>query len=418
MTEILDLANSIAASKEEIRQAIVARGVDCGQNVPLADYADKINNMVVSGSVDNVLATNYTGAAVTAGDKVFIKQNATVSQSVTSIYSSASPYCYVINPAGTMANYSIYSYVINLGGTIDWGSGKTVVPNPLPVRYDAHGNMFKSNCNLTEGRVVQNFKMCQDDYALYVYGGSALTQDFYKVNPNNNFEIMQTWSVVSGSTFEGSASICTVIGNKLYVSTYTGSTFHRVGTIDENSATITIDTEPSGKIVLYSTKDNALAIVATSAAQTSGYFDGLSLVNVNEDYTLGTQFVSANTDLNNLLSMNHVYVIFNRNTGVLCLSTYDSDSYYGVFKYENGDFTTVNITLDGFTPETYQWLSVSDDMSKLLIGRYLYTLAQTGDGNYKAIPYSTYDMGSDVLTGVALDSAEVGNTFNVKTILP
>ena len=42
MTEILDYANSVATSKEEIRQALISRGVTCEQSVPLSEYANII----------------------------------------------------------------------------------------------------------------------------------------------------------------------------------------------------------------------------------------------------------------------------------------------------------------------------------------------------------------------------------------
>ncbi|MBP5215510.1 MAG: hypothetical protein J6039_03020 [Alphaproteobacteria bacterium] len=428
MTEILDYANSIATSKENIRQALVARGVTCGSEVPLDDYANKINNMVVSGSVDNVLAYNFTGAAVTTGDKVYIKQNATISQSMATIYNTSGVYTLLSASGKTgyikYSSNNMYAYFVPYATTMQYSSDATSTfynYEKQQVRYDDYGNITQAGILIQDNRMLINLSMCQDDYAFDFSAPDSTTSslNFYKIDPTDNFAIKKTWTLGGfGGSYYPKGFIMTVIGNKLYVAARTGSTWQKVGTIDDESATITLEDEGSSNIVLHSTKDNALAIVATS---TDGYpccWTGLKLFNINNDYSLGTQFVSANADLNNLLAMSNVFVIFNRNTGILCLSTQASDSNYGVFKYENGDFTTVNITLDSFTAETYQMMFMSQDMSMLLIGRYLYTLAQTADGNYKAIPYSSYDLGSDVLTGVALNDAAVGASFNVKTILP
>lgn len=426
MTEILDLANSIAASKEEIRQAIVARGVDCGQNVPLADYADKINNMVVSGSVDNVLATNYTGAAVTAGDKVFIKQNVAIEGSRAQVYTSnasSSSYFYLLNPAGTKVYYGTHVYDV-ASGTTDSTSFSWNQYNPI-IHYDNSGNMFQGAYVLGESPLYKGMIFTQDDYAHTVFdNGYFASFSLYKVD-KTDFSITQTWTV--NLTSNKSNLVVCIIGNKIYATPMyvASSSLGEIGTIDENSNTITmVSRVEDGLVPAYSTSDNKLAICAYKSGNgyaidgSSNLWEQIILVSLTDTYELGDIFVSANNDLTNLQGLTGNFVIFNRNTGVLCIGNVTSNDYYGVFKYNTTthDFDTVALVLTDYATTGYKIITVTTDLSKIQLNNYLYTLDQPS-GGYRALTYQP-DMGSDVLTGVALDSAEVGNTFNVKTILP
>ena len=421
-TEILTLANSIAESKESIRQAIVARGTSCDASVPLADYADKINNMVVSGTVDNILATNYTGAAVTAGDKVFFKANAAVEGERAQVYStqaSQSSYYYIVNPAGTKVFYNTYIYDVSSGTTESSSYSGSWASNNYPLHYDSNGNLFAGKYILGESAIELAFACNQDDYAM-PFTTSSLSSGFvFRKIDKTDFSVTQSWTVSMGSSV--SSPVSCVIGDKLYVSSSTNSSGNRyIGTIDENSATISMDARSDEYVVAYSTADNALAICAKgSTPMTSCKWYEIALVSVDNNNELDNVFVSSNSDLTTLQGLSNNFVVFNRNTGILCIGNNSSNDYYGVFKYNTTtkDFDTVALVLPDYSSNTeYKIMTATTDLSKLQLNNYIYTLAQPS-GGYKALAYQP-NIGSDILTGVALDGAATGATFNVKTILP
>ena len=71
MTEILDLANSIQQTKENLRQAIVSRGVACGVNVKFVEYPEKIKQIARDPAF---MARNDLGVeAIAAGTKVLVQ---------------------------------------------------------------------------------------------------------------------------------------------------------------------------------------------------------------------------------------------------------------------------------------------------------------------------------------------------------
>lgn len=422
MTELTNLANSIAASKENIRQALVARGVDCAASVPLADYAGKINNMVISGEVDNISAVNQTGAAITTGDKVFVKKNAAIGGSKKEIGNNV--ITGLINPAGTKVYYvgHIYDIASTVISTttfdVDWRKQNQ------PVRYDSQGNLLVGTYLLKEAVIDLGKTINQENYAtesLYAGSTNRTTIAAYKIN--SDYETIKTFTVSESSGGNiGYYPIVTVIGNKMYVSgksspnTNVVYSSHFVGTIDDTADTITLSSRTDNYVVEYTTGDNAIAICTTSIC-TDSECKGFKFICVDSNYNLGEQFLTNNSDLAQLQGLT-VNIIFNRNTGILCVGGIEADNYYGIFKYENGDFTTVAINLTDFTAKQEDKIvSICNDFSKLQIGRYMYTLQQTSDDGYKAINYQP-QMGSDVLSGFALNDAEIGASFNVKTILP
>lgn len=63
--DIITLANEIAQEKENIRQAIEARGVECGSDVPFAQYPGKIAQICESESGNEVFYGDGVDADVT-----------------------------------------------------------------------------------------------------------------------------------------------------------------------------------------------------------------------------------------------------------------------------------------------------------------------------------------------------------------
>lgn len=421
MSELTTKANQIATSKANIVTALANRGVTVSSATKLEDVAGLIDNMVVSGSGDSVLVTNMTGSNIAAGDKVFIKENVAVTKSKKSVYSNGKSVLCSLGENIFCIN-SIYDIENETWSTISTSAISLIEhDNCVPV-YDARGNMYIGWAKTTNG--VENIgKMyIQGDYCISVFNSSVNTFTLNKVD--SNLMTTQSWTVNFPGTlnYDWMSWCYCVIGNKFYM-TYkkTNYSYRYVGTIDDNSSTIAMSSRNDDYRVLYSTVDDKLAIGCYGYSSSSNYGKILSpmLISIDDSYNLEGTFISANTDLNDILSAQNSYIVFNRYTGILCASKADSSSYRGVFKYNTTthDFDTVTIDFDGVSSASsgYFYLTISNDMTRMVYADYLYFLEQT-PGGYKAIPY-TSSIGSDVLTGFALEAAEPNDTFNVNTVV-
>lgn len=373
----------------------------------------------VSGG-DTVQATNYTGTSITAGDKVFIKENAVISGSRAQVFiagASSTNYYYLLNPTGTKVFWYNTSYDIASGTTTavtytptDYFSGNQ------PVRYDSHGNMFVGYYLLGESPLELNVCCNQDDYAIPY---SQNLQNFVlKKLDKSDFSTTQSWTVYTNGV---AYPVSCVIGDKVYISASRSASGDRyIGTIDTQASEIYTSDRGDDYVVVYSTSDNALAICAKGGTYPidNEKWSEIVLVNLDNNNELDNVFVSSNADLTALQGSSNNFVVFNRNTGVLCIGNNGNNDYYGVFKYNTTtkDFDTIAVVLTDYSTSEYKIMTASTDLSKIQLNNYLYTLSQLG-GGYKALAYQP-NLGSDVLTGIAGENAAVGATFNVTTILP
>lgn len=417
----MTIASEITRIKNNIANTYTALS-DKGATMPATQNSANLANTVASisaGGGDTVTAVNYTGTSISAGDKVWLNKKANVSASSVAVSTSSSSYVYVIEPTGNFVYYNTYKYDISNGTTTSGQVNAGVNLGTYTHYYDEYNNIFTHNYIINASGITQTtLHYKQGNYAA---GNREDSYRFhlYRIDKENNFAITKDWTVYStnGNSYT-SAYIC-VIGNKMYYSETSG--YYLIATLDEDATQINTSSRSDTYYVLHSTSDDKIAICTKSASSsTQNGWGEVKLINVNDDYTLGNVFVSSNNDLNNLLSQSPLYFSFNRITGILCISRSASYDIYGIFKYENGDFTTINLTLDntsGSSTRDYYFLTVSTDLSKALHGNILYTLEQTADGTYKAIPYS-YAMGQQTLTGIANENAANGASFEATTIVP
>lgn len=413
----MTIASEINRINGNIANAYTALG-EKGATLPQAQNSANLAATIAgvpAGGGDTVTAINYTGSAIAEGAKVWLNKKANVSASALSV-SSNSSYNYILEPAGNYvynfnrdSGYTIYKYDISTNKNTAL-SLKNPNAYSYVCNYDDYGNMFYENINFSTGTSVDMYCLA-DDYAINGADGRIL----YKVDKTNDLNKLHTWNI-SGGYNASSKIICTVVGNVLYAGWFRNSGLYK-GIIDENSDTITLSyvSGTTHKNLLYSTADNKLALIANGSSSYMSW-ESVALYSLNADYTIGGMFTSANAELNNLFSLTSLNICFNRVSGILCISSTDN---YGMFKYENGDFTTISLTLDNTTgvTDTGYMMSTTNDLSKVQCRNILYTLEQTADGTYKAVPYH-YGMGSETLTGVATTSAENGASFEATTIVP
>lgn len=420
-SEITRIKGNIAGAYSALEE----KGATLPETQNSANLAATIGS-VPAGGGDTVTAVNYTGAAIAEGDKVWLNKNANVSASAVSVSgnTSISSTVFPMDATGTSVYYTKGSYNYKydtasattsaISTSIEYSIGY------YGVYYDEYNNMYVANkiinasgCTTTELYYTQ---------ANYAAGNKTDGYRFhlYRVDKANNFAITKDWTVYSSKGNSSPSSVICVIGDKMYYSEVSGG-YRLIATLDENATQINTSERSDKYMVVHSTADDKLAI-CTTVANGGSYYKGwgsIKLVSVNNDYTLGNDFISANSDLNNLLAQSPVCFTFNRVTGVLCISRYDVNSPYGIFKYENGDFTTIAVTLTNTSGQNWQGyyaMFVSNDLSKVQYGNMLFNLEQSADGTYKAIPYS-YAMGSQTLTGVATQAAANGESFEATTIV-
>ncbi|MBQ8481606.1 MAG: hypothetical protein IJ532_03645 [Alphaproteobacteria bacterium] len=425
----MTIASEITRIKGNIAAAYTALS-DKGATMPATQNSANLAATAASipaGGGDTVTAVNYTGAAIASGDKVWLNKKANVSASSVAVTNSSSV-TVTMEPTGNFVYYSEgryyykYNTSANTATTIENGVTSAQF-GKYPYYYDEHNNLYVYQQRINDGVFNIGMLFNQDDYAIEYKTSSDYSYNLYKIDKNNGFSIAKTWTVSSqaGSTASYNR-LYAIIGNKLYASTdgYNG----QIGTIDDENSTITMSSRTDSLkayAIIHSTSDNKIAI-AVKKDSNGSYYKGwasVKLISVNADCTLGSEFVSSNSDLNNLLAQTPICFTFNRVTGVLCISRYDANSPYGIFKYENGDFTTIAVTLTNTSGQNWQYyyvMFVSTDLSKIQFGNILFNLEQTADGTYKAIPY-TYAMGSQTLTGVANEAAANGANFEATTIV-
>ena len=416
----MTIASEITRINNNIANTYTALS-DKGATMPATQNSANLANTVASipaGGGDTVTAVNYTGSAITAGDKVWLNKKANVSASSVAVTTSSGNRIYVIEPTGNFVYYDTYKYDISAGTSTSGQANAGLNLGTYPQYYDEYNNIFISNYMVNaSGSTQTTLYYKQGNYAAGNKEGSYKFH-LYRIDKENNFAITKDWIVLSTSGNSAPSSIICVIGDKMY---YSEGGYKLIATLDENASQINTSGRSDNYVVVHSTLDDKLAICTTTASSnTQNGWGSVKLISVNNDYTLGNEFVSANSDLNNLLSCSPLYFSFNRVTGILCISRYDSVTNYGVFKYENGDFTTISINLSNTSGRSwygYLFMTASTDLSKIQFGNLLFTLEQTADGTYKAIPY-TYAMGSQTLTGVANEAAAVGASFEATTIIP
>lgn len=379
-------------------------------NYDVTEYATANVN---TPSSDMIQATNMTGLSVSTGEKVFLKKDAFAQSETRALNSSSNNVFYLTNADGTLVWYGETIYNIASKST----SSARVDLSYMEIR-DGNFPRYEENGNIRLGARLwidwTDKFYAQDDY--FVDNFSNTTSITLK-NTNNTWTVSEVNSSLEAKFY----SFC-VIDNKFYVSSLNG-TFKKVGTINANESTIILEDRTDNlPIVVHSTIDNNLVILSDSyqignstSVSLGGYFNGISFA--KNDNGVLTAYTTKNFELQNLCRYSHLYIVFNRYTGVLCLSSPDKAGAWGMFKYNSTtqDFDTIPLILSTYNPKTYQMLSVSNDMTKMTLGSQLYILTPATSG-YVAIPIDVF-MGWDVLTGYATSAAVHGEVFNASTIL-
>lgn len=269
----------------------------------VTDYASAQVNVPSGG--DEITATNNTGAAISAGDKVFLAPP--VSSSV--MVSGLDTLPHFISNDGSTVYYDNSRYDVATGDTTSGSeypmSNDGGIVNGL--RYTSLG-MFAGPYKIAGATVTTLDKIIlSENYGFEYYQGSSTLWYLYELNPSD----LSSYTSRHNCTFNYNVDCrnvrLVVIGNKLYASQ---SNVRWVGDIVSGVTDITMNERTDSLYVLYATSDNKCAICCDTAGSYDGTWSGAKLYNVSGSYELNGVKTSANSALNSLIANNNCIKIF------------------------------------------------------------------------------------------------------------
>lgn len=448
MTEILDLANSIKQTKENLRQAIVSRGVACGVDVKFVEYPEKIKQIARDPAF---MARNDLGVTeIESGTKVLIQpleqqsglivkfSNALQKQNWCSLclypYSTTRIMCDTARYNGGCGMFSwteeqgLEEIFTTTTGVDDYGSemynqGLKFLSNNLVMRY---------NCN----------NSISDSYQYYWTSDSVVTSNQYEFIFNDGYGIKNVtnnnwtlWKVNDNGEFTeqiGQEVTETSLGD-YYMSTYISPDGQYVvygdGYLwknDGGAITKILDSIPSLTTVLKTkdyyhilggTSDGKYMIVNryTISANSNGIRNFPALIKISDDYQTYTEY----TDLD-ITGLPTWYPWLQ----TLCVK--NAQGVVRMFKYADGKWEEISIDFpDTFTSGCDNRVTLNYDGTQICVtdgteynkgAVYIYNLEVTANG-YKAVLYTPHNFNTKSYTAYATGNI-TANTVEVNALLP
>ena len=453
MTEILNLAQSIAETKEQIRTAINERGIAVAENLPFSQYPQKIKEIARDPAFD---ARNDLGITeIEAGTKVLIQPleqqgglqekffNALQKQNWVSLclypYTQTRLMCDTAYYYGGCGMYAWtkedgLSEVFTTGtGVEEYGDdmsrqGLKFLSRNLVTRYHCNGipspysQDFWTPDNIMVG--TSNEHIYNDGYGIKNVDSSAWT--LWKVNENGEF----TEQIGQDTYGEGIGRNC----NDIYVSP-DGQYVVRIagynydcrlwkndgGAMIQVSRSITdlatIISAKDYRNILGGTYDGKYMIVNrySNYADDRGIRNFPTIIEMSDDYQTYTEY----TDLD-ITGLPTWYPWLQ----TLCVK--NAQGVVRMFKYADGKWEEISIDFpDTFTSGCDNRVTLNYDGTQICVtdgttynngAVYLYNLEVTANG-YKAVPYTPHNFTTKSYTAYATGTIN-DKTVEVNALLP
>lgn len=401
--DILELANDIKNSKEDIRQAIINKGVNVSSSVRFSDYAKKIGAIKKASdyTVTEVDAINYSGKDVVAGDKIWIvPYNVTedgevkslnisgiVSRDGTTIYTYNSKYDIATQTYTTLTSTSslemfrwgttdIYSltnsksesFILKRGDTSMWCWYYD------DLYQNRNGELFYKDEKIGDTSYLTNaYGACFDRTNNYIY---LYNCEYNKTNYIKRYKVnLAEKSVEEDGNFNVE--------------------------IDYNDSRALLGVTTDGKYLLVREYTNNARFRIAKISDT-----GLQWI---------TDLSVFSEDLAGIYYNPSAYVQFNGVDDIL-LMTYNN--YHWVFKYANDKFTLISKIAALVSRDSYKHIISSSADGKVICAYEKYQVLKNVDNTYKAISFTAGSISSDGFSGVAKGNAGSGETFKVGVVLP
>lgn len=406
MSDILELANSIKKSTEEIRKAIINKGVAVDSLVKLADYPAKISAIRKASdyTISAIDAINYTGKEIAAGDKVWL-----VPQNVSED-----------GEALTLTGYSNYAIVSRDGTAIYLTDQKYDIASgtytPLNSVSTSSKEMLRWGSKdiyvMTSNSSTSCISSRGSSVYCYLYDDLCCSQNevFYK-----------------GEKIGDIADICNAYAacydraNKwlyIYHYSYNSENYITRYKIDTSAKSVSEDSSfhigvgtDSNRGLMGTTGDGKYLIVGYAG---SYRMERLWIAKINDN---GLQFITDLSDLcadlAGICDNPNVRIQFNGVDDILLLRY---NGFQWVFKYSADKFELISKIEDlGF----YQYegeMSCSAD-GKVICGANSFKALKNNSSVFKAINF-TGNVSADGYSGIAETAAGSGKTFKAGVVLP
>lgn len=437
MSDILDLANNIATSKENIRQAIVNKKVECDNTVPFNQYADKISQIRLASDYSDVVsldAINYTGQNIKKGDKVWIVPNITKDQTEINSYGTALIGYYVsrdgqkiigsngivyTNIKESLGNYSNMKNIYFVWGVDDiYGYDNVITDLSSKRKYLYNRSLLKNN-----GYQTKNAYIYED-----IYMQNDSTNDKRQILINNEQDKIDI-EPPSGEDFSPYAYFCyDRVHSIIFAITKTSNSYRYINVYKLD------------KVNKTTTWLKSYGFVSTTIALFACTSDGRYQFHyINDQYAFGIvascydatnntfslpDYEKMNSDFPNLFERSKTFARYNQIDDVLYILDYNDASsskpFYGyAYKYDTNTQSFYLLNKVEFPKEAYYssnsiYITGSAD-GKILVQYNRWSKSSESAYKYKAVS-SLYN-NSGALSGIAEENATNNQSFKVGVVL-
>lgn len=440
MSDILDLANNIATSKENIRQAIVNKKVECNNTVPFNQYADKISQIRLASDYSDVVsldAINYTGQEIKKGDKVWIVPNITTNQTEINNYSTSVGNGYYISRDGqkiigklgivytdtkeALGNYNNienYHFVWGVDDIYGYSSSSIALGSVNDYLYNY--SLLKNNGYKTSGAYIYEDIYMQNnltDLKRQILINNK--QDKINITLDSNFSY-PTYDYPCYDRVHSILFLTKLNSSIKIIFSYKLDKINKTLTfLARNSNVLSSST---GHTLFACTSDGKYQFYYLRSEYTSG-IAATSYDVANNKFSL-SDYEKMNSDFPNLFERSKTFARYNQIDDVLYILDYNNASsnkpFYGyAYKYDTNTQSFYLLNKVEFPKEAYYstnstYITGSAD-GKILVQYNRWTKSTESAYKYKAVS-SLYN-NSGALSGIAEENATTNQSFKVGVVL-
>lgn len=411
MNDMYTLAKSIAASKEDIRQAIINKKVNVDESEPLSAYAGKISEIRLASDYSDIVsidAINYTGNDIKKGDKVWIVPNEISSQSVIKEISTNSYYSFVSRDGKRIyADTRIYStednsYIDNF--------------NPLAIQGDNYIRWSKDNIYANNSSIINPRGVYE---ALYLCEGMKLsfTDSNSKTFIITNSDLGKSITYTQTSIYINSSYCCYDKSKDILFGYYSGQYKWVAYKIDWTAETVTVLRNFEYLCPYEFTSDYKFLLYYGNRQPNGKYNLYFAQVDVSGNISLYNP-VLLNEDFPNLVGRSDVYFTYNHIDDMLYLFDRQS-SYIMAYKYypTREKFELVSkVYFNNFAAQNY-YQPVGSADGKILLMHQNYAKIENNTKQYKATSTIALTNTENALSGIAEENATNNQSFKVGVAL-
>ncbi len=417
MSDILDLANNIAICKENIRQAIINKKVNCDNTVPLNQYADKISQIRLASDYSDVVsvdAINYTGKDIKKGDKVWIVPNEIIKNSTRYLYNDSEDKPSAISRDGKTIVYDTYTVNTENNSKI---SGFVYLNNLSCLRWDyddikgsssTQSYLFNLSLFVNRGYIDNTF-LCHN---IYCYEKDS---KFYIQNRKTGDTVeIGTAEYAYPCAYDDKHNILytsiSMDNRQAYLINWSAKTatwHHDLVSYTENPR--------NPKNILDLTSDCSFIFYTFDNYNNNVY---IAKIDENGYSTKNFNYNELNEDFSKIFKNSNVYMNYNRIDDML----YVCDLNYNLIKsYKYNKNNKKFILINSIIPQNTIYLNLTcangSGDGLILVGAGEYFKVKNKTKQYKATSTLTMTNTENVLSGIAEENAANNQSFKVGVAL-